>query len=322
MKILITEPLDFSNENLKLLKEVAEVKIGPFTRMELIKEIEDMEVLILRLNHFIDREVFLKADNLQYILTPTTGLNHIDLEEAAARNIEIISLIGETEFLATIPSTGEHTWALLLSLLRKIPQGFDHVKKGGWERDQFKAHNLCHYTLGLLGFGRVGKQIAEYAKVFKMPFVFYDINPELRDHPNACNSLEELLKKIDILSIHIPLNDQNSQFLNGSNLTHLKRGTYIVNTSRGELIDEDYIAEALKAKELGGYATDVLANEIIREKRKENPLMKIAATVDNLIITPHIAGATYESMWKTEEFVIRKWLKNLDTSNNTWPKMR
>ncbi|HSI70336.1 MAG TPA: NAD(P)-dependent oxidoreductase [Gillisia sp.] len=314
MKILITEPLDFSDENLKILNDVAEVISGPFTREELEIEVEDVDVLILRLNHFINDEILRKARNLKYILTPTTGLNHIDLEEAAARNIEIISLKGETDFLATIPSTAEHTWALLLSLLRKIPQGFDHVKKGGWDRDQFKAHNLCHYTLGILGFGRVGKQIAEYAKVFKMPFVFYDINPELRDHPKACNSLEELLKNVDILSIHIPLNDQNSQFLNASNLQHLKSGAYIINTSRGEVIDEDYIAGVIRSKEIGGYATDVLANEIISEKRKENPLMKIAGTVDNLIITPHIAGATYESMWKTEEFVIRKWLKHLDTS--------
>src|SRR5690606_10220706 len=108
----------------------------------------------------------LAGKNLRYILTPTTGLNHIDMEMAARQGIKVISLKGETEFLSGIPSTAEHTWALLLSLLRKIPAAHKHVMSGKWERDEFKAHNLCHYKLGILGFGRVGKQIAEYARVF------------------------------------------------------------------------------------------------------------------------------------------------------------
>lgn len=311
MKIIITEPLDFSDENLILLEEIAEVTIGPFSREELLKAVEDVDVLMLRLHHFIDSEMFRAAGKLKYILTPTTGLNHIDQLEAGKRKVDIISLKGETEFLAGIPSTAEHTWALLLSLLRKIPQAYEHVQKGGWDRDKFKTHNLGHYTLGILGFGRVGQQIAEYSKVFNMPFVFYDSNRSLGNHPKSLDTLEDFLKAIDILSIHIPLNAENIEFLNASNLQNLKPEAYIINTSRGEVIDENYIATALAAEKIRGYATDVLANEINEEKRKTNPLLKIANCVDNLIITPHIAGATYESMWRTEEFVIRKWLKRL-----------
>ena len=311
MKVLITEPLDFGKESLERLQKVAEVEKGPFSRHELLKAVEGVDVLIIRLGHNIDKEILEKADKLDFILTPTTGLDHIDVNAAENKEIVIISLKGETEFLSGIPSTAEHTWALMLSLLRQIPAAHQHVIKGEWNRDQFKSHNLHSYKLGILGFGRVGKQIAEYAKVFKMPFVFYDIDPGLREHPNALEDLEQFMSEIDVLSIHIPLNKENTEFLNRSNLKYLKPSTYIINTSRGEVIDEAVLADMLVQKRISGLATDVLTSELSLEARGENPLLKVAQNLDNVIITPHIAGATYESMWRTEDFVIKKWLRML-----------
>lgn len=308
MKALITEPLDFGRENLKLLEEIAEVKKGPFSRTDLLKAVEDMDVLMIRLGHIIDEVVFEKANKLKFILTPTTGLNHIDMDAAEKREIKVISLKGESEFLVGIPSTAEHTWALMLSLLRKIPAAHKHVMNREWNRDQFKSHNLYHYKLGILGFGRVGKQIAEYAKVFKMPFVFYDINPNLKNNSHAVEDLERFLAEIDVLSIHIPLNKENTQFLNETNLKYLKSTAYIINTSRGEIIDESILADMLLQKKISGLATDVLASELSSESRRNNSLIEVAQHLDNVVITPHIAGATYESMWKTEEFVIKKFL--------------
>ncbi|MDT0688594.1 NAD(P)-dependent oxidoreductase [Salegentibacter sp. F188] len=311
MKALITEPLDFGRENLKLLEEIAEVKKGPFSRSDLLKAVGDIDVLMIRLGHVIDEEVFKKANKLKFILTPTTGLNHIEFNTAEKRGIKVISLKGESAFLAGIPSTAEHTWALMLALLRKIPAAHHHVMNGNWKRDHFKAHNLYHYKLGILGFGRVGKQIAEYARVFKMPFVFYDTDPNLNNHPNAVEDLEQFMKEIDILSIHIPLNQENTKFLNEANLKYLKPTAYILNTSRGEVIDEPVLADMLVQKKLSGLATDVLALEISSESRKNNTLINAAKKLENIIITPHIAGATYESMWRTEEFVIKKWMEIL-----------
>jgi D-3-phosphoglycerate dehydrogenase len=313
MKVLITEPLDFGERNLKMLQEVAEVKKGPFTRNNLLKEVEEVGGLMIRLGHSIDKEILEKAHKLKYILTPTTGLNHIDMDTAENRGVKVISLRGETDFLAGIPSTAEHTWALMLSLLRKIPAAHKHVMNGAWERDEFKSHNLYYYKLGILGLGRVGKQIAEYAKVFKMPFVFYDTDPSLKSHPNAVEGLEQFFGEIDILSIHIPLNRENINFLNKTNLKYLKSTAYIINTSRGEVIDEAVLTDMLVQKKIAGLATDVLNLEGSLELRSRNPLIKAAQNMDNVIITPHIAGATYESMWRTEEFVIRKWIEILRT---------
>lgn len=308
MKVLITEPLDFGQENLYLLQEIAEVSKGPFPRTDLLKAVEEVDVLMIRLGHLIDKEILDAAGNLKFILTPTTGLNHIDLQEAKRRGVKVISLKGETEFLAGIPSTAEHTWALMLSLLRKIPAAHHHVVDGNWNRDHFKAHNLYHYKLGILGFGRVGKQIAEYAKVFKMPYIFYDKDPSLKNQPNAVEDLEQFMAEIDVLSIHIPLNTANTGFLNETNLKYLKPSAYMVNTSRGEVVDEKFLAGMLMQKKISGLATDVLSSENSPEARANNPLIMAAQNLNNIIITPHIAGATYESMWKTEEFVIRKWL--------------
>lgn len=311
MKALITEPFDFGKENLKLLEEIVEVIKGPLSRPDLLKAVEDKDVLMVRLGHVIDEEVFEKANRLKFILTPTTGLNHIDMIAAKNKGIKVISLRGESEFLVSIPSTAEHTWALMLSLLRKISAAHKHVMSGKWTRDQFKSHNLYHYKLGILGFGRVGKQIAEYAKVFKMPFVFYDTDPNLRNHGHAMENLQQFLAEIDVLSIHIPLNKENTQFLNETNLKYLKSTAYIINTSRGEIIDESILADMLLQKKISGLATDVLASELSSESRRNNSLIEVAQHLDNVIITPHIAGATYESIWRTEEFVIKKFLNQL-----------
>jgi len=308
MNILITEPLDFNPEQITLLEKFGTLHKGPFSRKNLLKAVKNTHVLIIRLGHKIDKEFLDQACNLEYILTPTTGLNHIDIPETEKRNIQIISLKGETDFLETIPSTAEHSLALMLSLIRKIPAANKHVVNGEWERDKFKSHNMKSFKLGILGYGRVGKQIATYAEVFKMPWIFYDINPKLKSHHKSEEDLLSFLKKIDILTIHIPLNQGTSKFINASNLKFLKKGSYIINTSRGEVIEEEAVTALLENGYLAGIATDVLVSEIDEVKRKNNPLLKLATELDNIIITPHIAGATFESMWLTEEFIIKKWI--------------
>ena len=311
MKILIDEPLDFNKEQLDVLASYGLVEKGPFQREQLLNAVREVDVLIVRLNHQIDKELLDKAANLKFILTPTTGLNHIDISEAEKKNIKIISLKGETEFLSTIPSTAEHTLALMLSLLRKIPAANNHVLKGNWDRDLFKSHNLNSLTLGILGYGRVGRQIADYAKALNMPWKFFDVDTRKKNYPESIEELQSFLAEIDVLSIHIPLQNENINYLNASNLKYLKKGSYIINTSRGEIIEEMALSELLQNGHLAGLATDVLKDELNPELRNDSPLLKLAKQFDNIIITPHIAGATYESMWLTEEFIIKKWIKFL-----------
>lgn len=311
MNILIAEPTDFNTDQLSVLENYGKVIMGPFSRKELLQGVSEIDVLIIRLAHKIDKEFLDQAPNLKYILTPTTGLNHIDTNFTERRNVKVISLKGETKFLQSIPSTAEHSLALMLAIIRKIPAANKHVLNYGWDRDQFKSHNLNSLTLGILGFGRVGKQMSKYAEAFNMPWVFYDTDKKLKNDTNSVDSLNVFLGQIDVLTIHIPLEKGNFNFLNANNLKHLKKGCYVINTSRGEVIEENAMAELLIKGFLGGFATDVLCFEQDEEMIKKSPLIKLAKNMDNVIITPHIAGATYESMWLTEEFIIKKWIASL-----------
>jgi D-3-phosphoglycerate dehydrogenase len=307
-KIVIAEPSRVSPYGLNMLKQIGDVILGPFSHSQLMETCADADVLILRLQHVVNAKFLKLAQNLKYIVTPTTGLNHIDAETASSMGIEIISLKGETEYLKSIPSTAEHTWGLLLALVRHIPQANKHVINGLWNRDAFIGRNLTNLKLGILGFGRVGKQIARYAEAFDMTYSFYDIDNELNNLPNQTEDLTGFLASIDVLTVHIPLNDKTTHFLNAEKLSKLKKGSLIINTSRGEIIDEVALVASLIDGHIGGVAVDVLNQELIKEEREKSILLKYAQSHINAIITPHIAGATIDSMQQTEEFVIKKLL--------------
>lgn len=311
MKIVIAEPEDFSPIALKKLEEMGTVLNGPFSTEGLQVACVNAEVLMIRLKHYISEKFIEACPSLTYILTPTTGLDHIDLGAAQKGSIEVVSLKGEIDFLEDIPSTAEYSWGLMLALVRKIPQAFDDVKKGNWERDKFKSRNLNTLTLGIIGFGRVGRQIAHYAKAFNMEWRYCDTDPEKQQHPNAVTSVEKLLENSDIVSVHIPYDDTNHIYLNKERLQYLKNGSYLINTSRGGIWDEKVIVSLLRGNTIAGVATDVLMDESFPEKREGNVLLEYANQHSNCIITPHIAGATFDSMKITEEFIVDKFVKLL-----------
>ncbi|WP_159023058.1 D-isomer specific 2-hydroxyacid dehydrogenase family protein [Formosa sp. L2A11] len=303
-KLLITESLDFSVKTINLLKTYYEVIIKDIKdEEELIHYIKDVEVIFIRLKFKISKEVINKATNLKYILTATTGLDHIDLNYFNNKGGHVISLKGAYDFLSSIPSTAEHSWGLILSLVRSIPQSYTSVMEGEWHRDRFKGHNLKSLKLGILGLGRVGKQVETYAKAFGMETGFYDTDQT----KSSNNSLEfktakALFEWANIISIHIPLNEENICFVNEERLKCLKPSSYLINTSRGAIIDELAVESLLKHNKIKGYATDVLSEEI-QANIADNPIVKLAKQGYNVIITPHLAGCTYESMQMTEDFV-------------------
>ena len=193
-KILLTERDQFTSQFKEKLTELGLVTEIGSTREELLLNIHDKEILIVALADKVDKEVLSKAQNLKIIVSPTTGLDHIDEKFAQERNIKIISLRGEIEFLKNVTATAELTWGLILSLTRKIPAAVAHVASGGWNRYDFKGIELKGKTLGIIGYGRLGKIVAEYAKAFRMKVLTYDINENVRADERV--NLEELLKRI------------------------------------------------------------------------------------------------------------------------------
>jgi D-3-phosphoglycerate dehydrogenase len=289
---------------------------GPLTRQELVRRLADVEVLIVRLGHSIDREILAASTTLRAIVSATTGLDHIDLDAARERGIAVLSLQGQKEFLRTIDATAEHTWALLLAVRRRLVPASLSVRGGEWERDRFVGRELRGARLGVLGLGRIGSKVAGYGQAFGMDVSGYD--PYIDYFPGGVRrvkSLDQLLAESDVLSVHIPLNDETSRLLDAERLARLPRGAVLVNTSRGEIIDEDALADALEQGQLAGAALDTICNERDPAMRNAGRLMAMARDGDYLVITPHIGGATQESMASTELFMARQLAQFLQAHN-------
>lgn len=305
---LLAEPKGFSSEAKQILSHFCQIDEYDCDRQNLLERVRGVDVLFTRLRHKIDQEVFSQAQQLKYIVSPTTGLDHIDLEEAKRRKIQIVSLQGETSFLKDVPATAELTWGLILSLMRKIPQALKSVCDDHWNRDQFIGMDLKGKTLGIIGFGRIGRLVAEYAGVFGMNILVHD--PFHHDQKSDCHflSLEEVLKNSDIITVHVNLNEKNKNLLGEKDFSQMKKGACFINTSRGNLIDEEALLKALKSKRLAGAALDVLSNEADQKfsLSKNKKIWQYCQTQENLLITPHIGGATKESMAMTEVFVVNK----------------
>ncbi len=268
-------------------------------------------ILIVRLSKMINSEVLDKFPNLSYLISATTGIDHIDYPELTKRNIKLISLREHDEFLKTIPSTAEHAWALLLALVRKIPASSNDVQNGNWNRDKFRGNQLKNKTLGIIGLGRTGTLVANYAVAFGMKVGYYDPYIKENEQFKLFLSLDSLLSNSDIVSIHVHLSSETKHLINESNITSFKPGSFLINTSRGKIIQEYAIIKAIKEKKIAGFATDVLYDEF-SSNFGSNSLISLMRNGENIIITPHIAGGTWEAMHMCEEYLADFFVKNFE----------
>ncbi|WP_447603684.1 NAD(P)-dependent oxidoreductase [Nitrospira sp. Nam80] len=307
VRILNVEPEGYSIEGRKRLQELGQIIDGPLSRAELLSVLPDCDILLVRLGHQIDREVLEAGSKLKVIVSATTGLDHIDLETAATRGIAVLSLQGETDFLRGITATAELTWGLLLALMRHIPEAHASVRNGVWNRDALRGQDLAGKRLGIVGLGRVGGQVADYGMAFRMTVAAYD--PYVTYWPPMVQrkySLHALLMDTDVLSVHVNLHPGAIGLIGGLELALLRKGSVLLNTSRGEVIDEDALLEALISGHLAGAALDVVPGERKDEDRRRSRLIAYSCVHHNLLITPHIGGATAEAMRKTEVFMANK----------------
>lgn len=321
-RILNAEPLGYSPRAARSLAAIADFEQQDVAVGQLSQQVKDIDVLIVRLAHRVDAEILAAGQRLKAVVTATTGLDHIDLDAAAERHIEVLSLRGETDFLRTIRATAEHTWALLLALVRRLPWAFDSVRRGEWQRDDYRGGELSGKRLGILGLGRLGEQVAVYGRAFGMQVAAYD--PFRADWPEGverCDSQHQLAERSDVLSIHLPLNDAGTLsdtvgIVDASTLHALPPGALVINTARGPLLDEEALISLLDSGHLGGAAVDVVCGEVGGELG-QSPVVEAARTRQDLLLTPHIGGATWESMHRTEEFMADKLCQFLATRGET-----
>jgi D-3-phosphoglycerate dehydrogenase len=316
MKILHLEKDAYPNFLLKDLEDQNEIiYLDCNSQIELNQFLDTnkVDVIFTKLGLHIGAEQFKMQPHLKYIVTPTTGLNHIDFEIAKKNGIEIISLKGQFDFLKNIKSTAEHTWLLLLAISRNLYPVVHNVKKNKiWDRKPYIADELNNKKLGIVGFGRLGKIISEYGKAFGMKILAYDID---RSKYNDLeiefkSNLDDLLEQSDFIVLLISWSKENINLFDSSKFNKFKKESYFINTSRGEFIDSNALIDALLNKKIKGAAIDVIDGDSVWESGQtiSNNLVDYASKYDNLIITPHMGGYGKDSIENTRKFVTQLFL--------------
>ena len=279
-------------------------------REELRQAFREFDVVWFRLAHRIDETFFAEKPRCRLLATPVTGLDHIDLSLCKSNGVEVVSLRGEYEFLKSIRATAELTVGLTLALLRQIPQAVDDVHQGPWNRDAFRGGELFEKTVGLVGVGRLGSIVARYFRAFETKILGYDPRPDFpSDVATRVASLDELLERSDIVSLHVNYTDETRHLLGPSQFARMKPGAILVNTSRGGVVDEGAMLDSLRTGRLAGAALDVLEGEPYIPSN--HPVIEYARSHNNVLISPHIGGNTRESFARTELFLAERVLKRL-----------
>ena len=246
----------------------------------------------------IDREL-LEGTNVKLINTCSTGMNHIDVNYCKENNIKIHSLTRDMDLINNLPSTSELAFGLMLSLLRQIPQGQKHVSKYSWDYTQFVGRQIKDLKIGIVGYGRLGKMMEGYCKAFGAKTFIYDPYVNIFQTP-----LEQIFQECDVISLHVHVTDETKYMINKDLFDYIKKDCYIINTSRGEIVNENDIVEGLESGIITGYGTDVIENEF--DDLTKSPIIKAMNFGENIIITPHVGGMTIEGQTKAYTWAINK----------------
>lgn len=295
MTVLVLEPDGFPAVALERLRARGVVVLGPD-----MPAASDAHTVFVRLATVIDAAFHSRYPSLRWIVSPTTGLNHIDLDYFAAQGVKVLSLQGRVDFLDNIHATAEHTLALALGLIRRLAPAAGDVASGRWNRYPFKGRELRGKTVLLYGYGRIGRMVAPLYHAFGCRVLALDIVPDRVPDCMRCDR-ETVLSQVDILSIHLPLDATTIGIIDADMIGRLPHHAIVVNTARGEIVDQPALFAALTDGMLAGAALDVLWGE----PDPINTAMRdhVAALGDRLLVTPHIGGFTHESLAAVETYI-------------------
>ncbi|MBL7167301.1 D-glycerate dehydrogenase [Candidatus Bathyarchaeota archaeon] len=295
-KVYVTRQL--FDEAIEILEEQAEVEVyegvdDAIPRELLLEKVADVEGLLPLLTERIDAEVMDAAEGLKVISNYAVGYNNIDVAAATERGIYVTNTPG-----ILTDTTADCAFALLMAVARRIPEADRHVKEGGWVHAwgprMFAGTDVHGKTLGIIGLGRIGSAIARRAKGFDMNVIYYDEHRR-RDLERELGvryaPLKELLTDSDYVSLHVPLTASTRHMIGKRELTMMKETAFLINTSRGPVVDEDALYKALRDGDIAGAGLDVFEREPLSP---DSPLKGL----DNAVITPHIASASVETRTK------------------------
>ena len=290
MKIVITDAKTIASDHdfFSPLKDLGEVVVYELTKQEeLVENIQDADIVLCNKTN-LHRDILKECTNLKYIGLFATGYNNIDIEYARERDIVVCNAGSySTEAVA------QHTFALILNHFNKIKE-YDHfVKDGGWTRAEvfspfiYDMYELSGKTIGIVGYGHIGKKVAEIAKVFNMRVLAYN-RSEKEDDAVEFVDLDTLVQMSDIVTVHSPLNEQSKGMFDYQTFMKFKKNALFINTARGGIMEQEDLARALHEGVISAAAVDAL---VIEPMEENNPLL----TAPNITITPHIAWAPIET---------------------------
>ncbi|MCP3032175.1 phosphoglycerate dehydrogenase [Halobacillus sp. A1] len=285
-RVLISDPL--SEDGIRPLLEASDIEAvmeSSLSYDELLKEISTSEALIVRSQTQVTREVIEHAPNLKVIGRAGVGVDNIDLDAATDHGVVVVNAPDGNTI-----STAEHTMAMLMSLARNIPQAYHQLKQNRWERKKFVGVELKNKTLGIVGFGRIGREVAHRAKGHRMNVIAFDpfLTEEKADKAGVqYGTLEEVLQQADFLTVHTPLMEKTKHLINKDTLQLMKPGARILNCARGGIIEEDALYEAIEKGKIAGAALDVFEEE----PAIDHPLLSL----EEVIATPHLGASTVEA---------------------------
>src|SRR5580704_11604972 len=283
MKVIVADKI--SDRGIQLLRDQPNWQIVLTNKDTLLAELPTADALIVRSATKVTADLLDKAPKLRAVGRAGVGVDNIDLEAATKRGVLVMSTPG-----GNAVSVAEHTFALLLALARQVPQLDKAIHEGRWEKSSAAGTEVRGKTLGLIGLGRVGSEVAVRAEAFDMRVLAYDpfiSEAAAREVSVELVPLEKLLAESDFVSLHTALSPATEKLINAGTIEKMKKGARVINAARGELIDEPSLAAALKSGKLAGAALDVFAEEPPRN----SPLIGLS----NVIATPHVAGSTTEA---------------------------
>ena len=305
MKVVILDAKTLTNDDIdfSVFDEFGEVTIYDYTKYNQIAErIKDAEIILCN-KSIMNRMTLKDAKNVKYIGLFATGYNNVDIEYTNERNITVCNAGSYST-----NAVAQHVFALILEHYNKVGEYNKFVKDGGWIHSEkfspFKPmKEMDGRTLGSVGYGSIGKKVAKIAQAFDMKVLAYNRSPK-KDEGVRFVEMDELLEKSDIVSIHCPLNRDSEKMCNKDFFSKMKDGALFINTSRGGVVDEPALIEAVKSGKLSGAGLDVVA---VEPMEKHYDILDI----DNIIITPHSAWAPVETRTRLVEIVrnnIKKWV--------------
>ena len=323
-KIAFLETSDWEREYLKkfprfiALTDLYEEDLN----LENVAKFKDYEIISCFINSQLSKEVLEKLPNLKFIATRSTGFDHLDLNVCKAKGVLVANVPGYGSH-----TVAEYTFGLLICLVRKIYDAYHRVREtGNFDLTGLKGRELFNKTLGVIGTGRIGINVIKIANGFGMKVIAYDKYPndELEQQLDfEYISFEELLKQADIITLHVPYNTETHHLLNKNNISLIKTGAYVINTSRGGVIETEALYQALKSGQIAGAALDVLEEEegvkeeqelLVKGKIAESEKLKtillnhIFIDLDNVIVSPHNAFNTEEAL----ESIVAMTIDNID----------